>query len=62
MAKYEYHEGPEALKRFKTLMTQVLRTPKGKSPFAKPKATKKAGTKATAKKRVPRRKPEHDVD
>jgi hypothetical protein len=53
--KHEYHEGTEALERFKALVTQALRTPKSSTPFAKPKmkATKKAGNKAVRKKRVP---------
>ena len=55
LAKHEYIEGPEALERFKSLMTQVLRTPKGKSPFAKPKAIKKVARKAALKKRVSRK-------
>jgi hypothetical protein len=52
---HEYHEGPEALERFKALMTRAFQSPKPKTPFAKPKA-KKAGKKAAPKKRVPRRK------
>ena len=28
IAKYEYHEGPEALERFNKLATQVFRAPK----------------------------------
>jgi len=53
--KHEYHEGPETLERFKALMTRALQAPKSSTPFAKPKATKKAGKKATSTKRV--RKP-----
>jgi hypothetical protein len=40
--KHEYHEGPKVLERFKALMTQALQAPKSSTPFAKPKATKKA--------------------
>jgi len=50
--KHEYIEGSEALERFKILMGRAFQAPKGKTPFAK---AKKSGTKATAKKRVPRR-------
>ena len=60
LAKHEYIEGPEALERFKSLMTKALQSPKSKTPFAEPKATKKAGTKAVPKKRVRRRKSKDD--
>ena len=56
MAKAEYHEGPEALERFKTMMTQVFQAPKSSTPFAKPKATKKAVPKGAPKKQASRRK------
>jgi hypothetical protein len=55
MPKAEFDEGPEALERFKALMVRAFQAPKSSTPFAKPKATKKAGTKAAPKKRVPRR-------
>jgi len=55
MAKAEYIEGPEALERFKTMMTQVFQAPKSSTPFAKPKATKKAAPKGAPKKRASRK-------
>ena len=54
MSQNEYHEGPEVLERFKSLMTRAFQAPKSKTPFAKPKV-KKAGSKAAPKKRVPKR-------
>jgi len=51
---HEYHEGPEVLERFKTMMTRIFQAPKSSTPFAKPKkATKKAARKAAP---VPRKK------
>jgi hypothetical protein len=48
---HEYHEGPEVLERFKTMMTRAFQTPKSSTPFAKPKrATKKAVSKPSVKK------------
>lgn len=58
MNQNKYNEGPETLERFKALMTRAFQAPKGKTPFAK---AKKAGTKATPKKRVRKRKSESDV-
>jgi hypothetical protein len=54
--KPEYNEGPEALEKFKTMMTQVFQAPKSSTPFAKPKATKKAVPKSAPKKRASRGK------
>ena len=48
--EHECNEGPETLEAFKALMTRAFQAPKSKTPFAKPKATKKAGTKAAPKK------------
>jgi hypothetical protein len=56
MAKPEYHEGPEALDKFKTMMTQVFQAPKSSTPFAKPEAKKKVVPKSAPKKRASRRK------
>jgi hypothetical protein len=56
LAKHEYIEGREALERFKTLMSQALQTQKSSTPFAKPKATKKAVSKGAPKKQASRRK------
>jgi hypothetical protein len=41
--KHEYHEGPEAAKRFKDLAKQLFRAPKTnvKMPVRKPKETSK---------------------
>lgn len=55
MAKPEYREGPEALEKFKTMMTRVFQAPKSRTPFAKPKATKKAVSKAAPKKATSRK-------
>jgi hypothetical protein len=51
----EYHEGPEALDKFNKMLAQVFKAPKSASPFAKPKATKKAVPKTARKKRVSRK-------
>ena len=48
--KHEYHEGPEALEKFKTMMVQVFQAGKSSTPFAKPKAKKKAVPKGARKK------------
>ena len=55
--KHQYSEGPEILERFKALMTRAFQAPKSKTPFAK---AKKAGSKATPKKRV--RKPHQRIE
>jgi hypothetical protein len=54
--KAEYHEGPEVLEQFKAMMTRVFQAPKSSTPFAKPKATKKAVPKSSVKKRASARK------
>jgi len=60
MTRSEYHEGPEALERFKALMTRAFQAPKSKTPFAKPKV-KKAGAKAVPKKRVRKQRSQDDA-
>jgi hypothetical protein len=39
--KHEYHEGPEALKKFEDGMNKLFQAPKAESPFKPPQPNRK---------------------